>query len=576
MGGRQSLGMGRDRTSFGGRPSMGGRSSLGGSMSRRSSVHANASGTSDPRPLSDKAYKSQSVRGLIQFLTENGYTASQLSPKQLSAPSNKDFIRIFQFIYSFIDPNYNWGKSKAEDEIPQLFKTLGYPFTINKSAIFSCGSPHNWPKLLGALTWLIELATYQQSAGIDQRIFQLGAGEEFEQETAGENEIFFDYLEKAYMAFLAGDDDFQHLEDDLAAGFQARNTEITAATARLQEGKRQQEAELAELEGKPSPLEQLTQNKTEFTQDIQKFNDLIVNLTAHLKKVQSRLQKLKAENASKDEELVHLTATVTRMQKIKEEQEMTPADVERINSARTKLDRQLHQTTGRKEELDQQTWKQEMALTKLLEETEAVAASFNKKAEQLRLIPSTACNANGVDYTVTINARAENPEDIVSVDLRGVVRPALASLRDSINDMAHSVQSELLSAREMVAKMNEAVKSKQDDVSILESRISAMEEHYQRDDEVMRDEYKTKIGAVESLQQEVARMRMAASSAHLESEGALEKMRLDFEAMKAACISEKEAVNKAILRALHIVTAHKDHIVTELAQLKSFALGLRN
>jgi len=162
--GRQSIGAGRQsmggRSSIGGRSSMGGRSSLGGSKSsRRSSIHANATGTSDPRPMSDKTYKAQCIRNLIEFLTQNGYNGTQLSPKILSAPSNKDFIRIFQFVYSFVDPNYNWGDSKPEDEIPQLFKMVGYPFTVNKSAIFSSGSPHNWPKLLGALTWLVELAT---------------------------------------------------------------------------------------------------------------------------------------------------------------------------------------------------------------------------------------------------------------------------------------------------------------------------------------------------------------------------------------------------------------------------------
>ena len=32
-----------------------------------------------------------------------------------------------------------------------------YPNTISKSLIFSAGSMHNWPKLLGVLVWLIEI-----------------------------------------------------------------------------------------------------------------------------------------------------------------------------------------------------------------------------------------------------------------------------------------------------------------------------------------------------------------------------------------------------------------------------------
>jgi kinetochore protein NDC80 len=162
--GRTSMGMGMGRTSMGvarrqsvasSRQSFGGRPSLG---SRRSSIHGSATGTSDPRPLSDKAYRANCIRSLIQFLTENGYDAP-LSPKLLSAPSTKDFIRIFQFIYAQFDPSYPWDRMKAEDDIPLILKNIGYPFPVKKSAIFACGSQHNWPKLLGALTWMIEAAS---------------------------------------------------------------------------------------------------------------------------------------------------------------------------------------------------------------------------------------------------------------------------------------------------------------------------------------------------------------------------------------------------------------------------------
>ena len=130
MGGRQSLGGNLGRQSLGGTGSMaGGRQSLG----RRSSIHASATGSSDPRPLSDKTYRTESIRRLIQFLTENGYNAA-ISPKILNAPSNKDFVRMFEFLYSHIDRNFA-GTDKAEDEIPAMLKMLGYPYTVNKSAI---------------------------------------------------------------------------------------------------------------------------------------------------------------------------------------------------------------------------------------------------------------------------------------------------------------------------------------------------------------------------------------------------------------------------------------------------------
>jgi len=49
---------------------------------------------------------------------------------------------------------------KIEDDVPLFFKRINYPFAISKSALFAVGSPHSWPAVLAALTWLVELLNY--------------------------------------------------------------------------------------------------------------------------------------------------------------------------------------------------------------------------------------------------------------------------------------------------------------------------------------------------------------------------------------------------------------------------------
>lgn len=49
---------------------------------------------------------------------------------------------------------------KIEDDVPLFFKRLNYPFAISKSALFAVGSPHSWPAVLAAMTWLVELLNY--------------------------------------------------------------------------------------------------------------------------------------------------------------------------------------------------------------------------------------------------------------------------------------------------------------------------------------------------------------------------------------------------------------------------------
>lgn len=101
-------------------------------MERRSSIFDKPSATivKDPRPLNDKTYMANCIRSLIKFLTESGFN-QPIAPKTLASPSVKDFLRIFQFLYSQIDPHFPFG-AKFEDEIPMLFKRVKLVVSRNK------------------------------------------------------------------------------------------------------------------------------------------------------------------------------------------------------------------------------------------------------------------------------------------------------------------------------------------------------------------------------------------------------------------------------------------------------------
>lgn len=141
------------------------RASLaGGHDPRRSSTFgAKPSGPkADPRPLSDKAFLNDCVRTVITYLSTHGYPAA-VSPKTLASPTGKDFTLIAQFLFQRFDPSMKTF-GKMEDEVQAFFKRLNYPFTISKSALFAVGSPHSWPAVLAALTWLVELLNYHAKA----------------------------------------------------------------------------------------------------------------------------------------------------------------------------------------------------------------------------------------------------------------------------------------------------------------------------------------------------------------------------------------------------------------------------
>jgi kinetochore protein NDC80 len=118
-----------------------------------------------------------------------------------------------------VDPAFQDGTMKLEDEVAMNFKALGYPFPVSKTALVAAGSPHTWPGLLAALHWLMEqlqaLDTIPPENLSDTHFDTL---EELEKKT---DRVFFTYLSAAYTAFLRGDEKLtEDLESALADRFE--------------------------------------------------------------------------------------------------------------------------------------------------------------------------------------------------------------------------------------------------------------------------------------------------------------------------------------------------------------------
>ena len=87
---------------------------------------------------------------------------------------------------------------------------------------------------------------------------------------------------------MIGDEQLGELEGDLAGSFKQRDAGIAYEHKRLQEHNAQIRSELQQLQSQPSPLHQLQSRKQDFLSDLQKFKDLISNLSMHTSKLQAR------------------------------------------------------------------------------------------------------------------------------------------------------------------------------------------------------------------------------------------------------------------------------------------------
>ena len=187
-------------------------------MGRKSVIPPGAPAMVDPRPVSNKAYQQECIKELFSFLQKSGYE-HPISHKSLSRPSGRDFSNIVTFMLRRIDPTFQDGTLKMEDEVAMNFKAMGYPFAVSKTALVAAGSPHTWPTLLAALTWLMKRVQCMECLVPNEeenRSKEFDSVEELEGKT---DRYFFTYLSASYTAFLKGD---EKLREELEMGLADR------------------------------------------------------------------------------------------------------------------------------------------------------------------------------------------------------------------------------------------------------------------------------------------------------------------------------------------------------------------
>ncbi|XP_007487715.1 kinetochore protein NDC80 homolog isoform X2 [Monodelphis domestica] len=361
----------------------------------------------DPRPLNDKAFIQQYIRQLCEFLTENAYAYS-VSMKSLQAPSVKDFLKIFTFIFDFLWPSYELPVTKFEEEIPRILKDLGYPFALPKSSMYTVGAPHTWPHMVAGLNWLIDCVKLYFSRKESSPSFDDGQpwGPESE-DGIMHNKLFLDYTVKCYENFMTGADTFEDLDTELHSKLKDLfNIDDFQVESLVLENKRLNE-EIARLErereNEPNRLVSLRKLKTSLKADVQKYQAYMKNLEAHSAVLHQKSSSLNGEVPAAELELEAIKQENARLQNIIDIQKYSVADIERIHHERNEFQQTIKKLTTELEAEQKQLWNEELKYARTKEAIEAQLAEYHKLARKLKLIPKIAENYKGYDFEIKFN-----------------------------------------------------------------------------------------------------------------------------------------------------------------------------
>ncbi|KAK3286775.1 hypothetical protein CYMTET_5686 [Cymbomonas tetramitiformis] len=448
-----------------------------------------------------------------------------------------------------MDPNIKFG-TKLEEEVPLLFKRANYPFQLSKSSLQSVGSPHTWPSLVLALAWVVELLNYEeQSKQVGETGFDVDG-----------NRAFFDYVSNSYTYFLAGDDaSCNKIDEELAGSFEGRDVVAIRETERLEQANVSLSEELVVIRSSASPLEELSKSKTDLLNEVEKLNKMI----AHLQKQKGALEQKVAEEQediqSKQEEVRHVAAESVVLRERLAVQEVNAADVERMCKEKAHLEAHAKSVQAHKDRAHKSQWDLEVRVEKQMEVLETALWEYQTCGKKLQVLPSSAKRHNPI-FDFQVDATAARPEDVVSVDLKATVKPALARLKEEFVHRTREAQEELLKAQEETVSTDERVAESREERQHAEASARRAEAEFLAGRDRIEAQVQSSAAEADDLEAEVAKSKGNYGAVLQDREAELAAVQVQYDIEVKEQTQEKAGVQQMVLAALDALMVHKQHV----------------
>ncbi|KAK6135422.1 hypothetical protein DH2020_030841 [Rehmannia glutinosa] len=422
-----------------------GRESDASFCSSRPSI-ASIGRTSTALPnISDRSYQSSALR------TINSYLASQSVPFSLKhpLPSAKDITETLKLLLHRL----GFASQKIDEDLSHALKFLKCPLKLNKSALRAPGTPHSWPNLLAVIHWLVQIIKYKE--------FMMDSSPSFE------GDKMFMYTIHSYLLYIRGDDEaMDALDEECVREMREWRDKKEEDVRVLEEEVKELEAKLDGLRTGPSQKEVLEQEKAVLEKDVTKFHIMIEQLDGHLTEMQKKLEEKDKALVAKVEDRKRICEENEELKKRIEEQGINLRDAERMKRELQAVDRDIEEMEGARNGWEEKIWELDSEIGHKFKELERLVMECNQAIRRLKI-------GNGFQYQ--LNASGSTPSEVLGLDYKSILKPALASFSEDIKRSSMGKLEELISLRQQSGENAAKLEEKQNRIAVLQSHIDEVE-----------------------------------------------------------------------------------------------------
>lgn len=524
----------------------------------------------DTRPLRDRGYQARISEEIYDFLVLHKFENDMrhpLTPKSLKAPTQKDFVFIFQWLYKRMDPGYKFTKS-IENEVFFVLKTIGYPFleSINKSQISAVGG-QNWPVYLGMLHWMVEL-----NKTLDEYDKKTSPGpkavDNSENPSEDDNEldqIFIRYISKAYKAFLANEDDYTEYQEEMQKEFAEYSSLLNDEMEQRKEDGRALEEKHADLVKKKGDLVALESKGTALKSDLEKFKHYIETMESRKDKWAKVLEKIHEGLETAKEELLEIDSTKEDLQAKVKAQGLTPADIDKMNNERENLGRLIEKTATSLQAMSEIISEREVQAQGQLDTLDSLVHKYNA-AVYTHSLPTPTIN---FDATLSDELLSLKPEEVLPG--LSAIRSDLTTHRNDVASRIHTTQDDSLKLQDQLDNITEEISEKSDSVATLEAKLHTTRFTHETITETGAADTAASHAEVERLSRELNNMEMQANQGVMALNQRAQTIAMEYDSLKRNVERRREEMRSEVERMIFQVTDFKVLIQESLEDYETFA-----
>lgn len=231
------------------------------------------------------------------------------------------------------------------------------------------------------------------------------------------DKMFFDYLTRAYEIWLKGAEDTEIIDRVLLDNFAKKDEKVNGDLERLRKDFSNLEKEWITLSSSEAPLTILEREKAILLGDKEKFKTYIAHVEGKKSKLVETVKSLEEEFETSEMSVKTLAMERERLAAVVDAQELSPADVDRMNAERDQLAKSLSHLSTQLDTVTKQVWNEEIALQKKMDTLERGVDRFNGLLYKLDLLGSTDTRYRCVSKELELFVQQSRPESMVSVNL---------------------------------------------------------------------------------------------------------------------------------------------------------------